>query len=69
MKETIISNKIFNDENNFILDDRYSNIDMLNLSVKEKILKNMNLSEREKDKKDINKLKNEIKYKDSLIKK
>ena len=69
MKETIISNKIFNDENNFILDDRYSNIDILNLSVEEKILKNMNLSEREKDKKDINKLKNEIKYKDSLIKK
>ena len=69
MKETIISNKIFNDENNFILDDRDSNIDMVNLSVEEKILKNMNLSEREKDKKDINKLKNEIKYKDSLIKK
>ena len=60
MKETIISNKIFNDENNFILDDRDNNINILNLSVKEKILKNMNLSEREKDKKDI---------KDSLIKK
>ena len=29
----------------------------------------MSLSEREKDKKDRNKLKNEIKYKDSLIKK
>ena len=39
------------------------------MSVEEKILKNMNLTERENDNKDINKLKNEIKYKDIIIKK
>jgi hypothetical protein len=68
-KETIISNKIFNDENNYIIDERDNFIDINNLSVEEKILKNMNLTEREKDKKDINQLKNEIKYKDNIIKK
>jgi hypothetical protein len=71
LKEPIITSKIFNDENNFILDDRDSNIDMINLSVEEKILKNMNLTEREreKEKEDIDKLKIEIKNKDNIIKK
>ena len=46
-------NKLFNDEN-IIIEERDSNIDMINLSVEEKILKSMNFSEREKEKEDIN---------------
>ena len=68
LKEPI--NKIFNDEN-IIIDERDSNIDIINLSVEEKILKSINFSEREKEKEDlnINKLKAEIKNKDNIIKK
>ena len=44
-------------------------MDIINLSVEEKILKTMNLTEREKEKEDINKLKTEIKNKNNIIKK
>jgi hypothetical protein len=76
LKDSIENKKYFNDENNISLDDRDNKSDIVNLSVEEKIIKNMitltessKIKEKENENEEISKLKNEIRIKDNIINK
>jgi chromosome segregation ATPase len=76
LKDSIENKKYFNDENNISLDDRDNKSDIVNLSVEEKIIKNMitltessKIKEKENESEEISKLKNEIRIKDNIINK